>query len=1100
MLITGLILCSEPCYSQASTVIASDSRQSTLDIPKAPQSNEAVPHNSIVFIRNDGQVDPSVAYHVKGAKHELFFTSDSIKIPVPSPKGGRNRIVSLHPQWLDQTAAIVPGRQSPTHFNFYTGQKQSNWRTKVPAYESLTYRHTATGIDLVWYARGQELEYDVVLPAGVEPGQARFRVEGARKVRLDTQGALVVETADGGRLIQAPPRLHQVVDGQNIPVRGRFADVRKSSDGWSYGFVAAAYDRSRPLVIDPTLTFGVFVSGNALETINAVTVSSTGETYICGYTTSSDLTTPPYTAQLNEAFVAQYDAAGTRGWVNYIGGTKDEYANAIAIIPATATANAGNIVVVGQTNSPSGVPITDNAFNKSLHGTGIDAFLAIFGPAVNPSADPVTDNAFDHLVYCSYFGGSGTDIARGVAVDASGNIFMAGSTDSADLPTTSALYSSKVGGTDGFIAKFNPTGAYLRSLTYFGGTGNDIIHAITVDSQSNAYVAGETTSTNFPVKNAVIASRPGTTSGFVSKINTSGSGVVYSTYLGGKSVDSVQGLALDNSRNVYLTGSTTSSNFPVTNALYPTLSGGSDAFAAKLDTSGRFLWYSTFLGGAGTDVGLGVAVDQTTDAAYFTGNTGSANFPVVDLLQSGPGVTFGTGLSGSTDAFITKIDAPGSQAIYSLYLGGLGADEGHGVAVAPTASNYASITVGSTIYAGTPVFPYTSGTSPNNSRKHGFLAKITDTGSPPANYPVLSLDRPSARSGQQVTLTLALANATTTGVGALATNLVYDTAVLANPVVTFDTRLKNTFKKSSVSTALSSNTLRLSVYSDLSSATAPLVITAGTIATVRFDILNDVSSQFSGVTLASTASTADGADIQIISVNGGVQIRQRCGILGDCDCSGAVELWELQNTLYVYLSDLTPSFCMVTDYGSIITAADMTTIINNYAIPPSNAAVADTPFNRQDDAAGASAGLRLGTAEKRPDGWYVPVFYTAAKGTPTSAVATRIGYDATAYTSADAIIGAAALEAGKELLVNAKTPGKLALMAISTSNAAAIGDGILAWLRLVPAAGTSSPLTALTQAGDASTPQGQAVEVQSTGKATLTTMPGVGAALGLLLQ
>ncbi|KHK02421.1 DUF7948 domain-containing protein [Desulfovibrio sp. TomC] len=1069
------------------TPTTSDSRQTVLDLAKQPQGSDAAPQNPIVFIRNDGQIDPSVAYHVKAIGQDYFFARDGVRIPVPGPKGGRSRMVSLHPLWFDETAAIVPGQQSPTQFNFYKGQTASDWRTKVPAYASLTYRHGATGIDLVWYARGQELEYDVVLPAGVEPGQARFRVEGARTVRLDKQGALVVETADGGRLIQAPPRLHQVVDGQDIPVKGRFADVRKSADGWSYGFVAAAYDRSRPLVIDPALTFGVPLSGNATETINAVTVGSAGETYVSGTTTSSDLGAVTYSVLLNDAFIAQYDTAGNRIWTSYIGGTKDELGNAMAIIPATATANAGNIVIVGQTNSPSGLPITNDAFNKSLHGTGIDAFLAI----VDPTGD---------LVYCSYFGGSGTDIARGVAVDASGNISMAGSTDSVDLPTTSALYPSRVGGTDGFIAKFNATGAYLRSLTYFGGAGTDTIYAIALDSQGNAYVAGETTSANFPVKNAIIAARPGATSGFVSKINPSGSGLVYSTYLGGKGVDGVRALALDGSRNVYLTGKTTSSDFPVTNALYPTLAGDSDAFAVKLDTSGRFLWYATFLGGGDTDIGLGVAVDQTTGAAYFTGNTDSANFPVVDLLQFSTGVltyTFGTGLGGSTDAFITKIDAAGSQAVYSNYLGGLGIDEGHGVAVDPSVANV-SITVGSTIYSGKPIFPYNPVITPNNARKHGFLAKITDTGSPPANYPMLTLDRPSARSGQQVTLTLNLVNATATGVGALAANLVYDTAVLANPVVTFDPRL-TVLKKTAVSQSLGINTLRLSVYSDPASALAPLVITAGAVATVTFDVLNNVASQFNGVTLAPTASTTDGLDIQIGQVNGGVHIRQRCGILGDCDCSGAVELWELQNALNVYLSALSPPFCMVTDYSAIIKASDLTTIINNYAIPPSDAAAADASFTRQADA-GASAGLRLGTAEKRADGWYVPVLYTAAKDTPTSAVATRIGYDATAYASVDAIIGPAAKAAGKELLVNAKNPGTLAMMAISTANKASIGDGILAWLRLVPVAGTENPLTALTQAGDASTPQGQAVAVQSTGKAVLAVPAGVGASLGLLLQ
>jgi hypothetical protein len=267
------------------------------------QSIKNAPPAPLLFIRNDGQTDPSVAYHVKGYGKDYFFTRDSVKIPVPGPGGGPGRIVSLRPQWLDATADLVPGPQAQAYFNFYRGQDPAKWQIKTPAFESVTYRHPATGIELVWYARGEQLEYDVVLPAGVDPGQARFRVEGARAAHLDQDGALVIETADGGRLIQAPPRLHQMIDGQAVPVEGRFDAVKKGQDGWSYGFVAAGYDRTRPLVIDPTLAFNKPINGNGIDTIKAVAVAATGEIYICGVTTSSDLGSGTPTLGKTSAFL-----------------------------------------------------------------------------------------------------------------------------------------------------------------------------------------------------------------------------------------------------------------------------------------------------------------------------------------------------------------------------------------------------------------------------------------------------------------------------------------------------------------------------------------------------------------------------------------------------------------------------------------------------------------------------------------------------------------------------------------------------------------------------------------------------------------------------
>jgi hypothetical protein len=1033
----------------------------------------------VAFIRNDGQTDASIAYHVKGHGRDSFFARDGVTFALPDPKGGPSRIVGLRPLWLDAHTVLVPGRASPTLYNFHHGPDPAGWHTGVPAYEALTYRHPASGLELVWYGQGQTLEYDVIVPPGVDPGRARFRVEGAEKLRLDKDGSLVIVAGDAS-LVQAPPKLHQVIDGRKVAVRGRFAQVKKGPDGWTYGFAVAAYDRGKPLVIDPTLNYNISFAGNGADVINAVAVDANG-LFACGSTTSTNLVAGA-TVTLSEAVVVKFRPSdGSLYWITYLGGSKDDFGTAIALT------SAGDPVVAGQTNSTTNFPVTPKAFNQTIHGTSVDAFLA----KLNKDSGTLT--------YCSYFGGSGTDSAKAVAVDGSGALYLAGSSDSTDLPTRNALYPAKAGSADGFVAKFSSDGTYLQYLTYLGGTGNDTIYAMAVDGQYNVYVAGETASADFPKKNALLGTRPGPVSAFVSKFNAAGTSLVYSTYLGGTGSDGARGLALDSSRNVYLTGKTTSKDFPVVNALFPNLAGDTDAFVAKLDVSGRFLWYATYLGGVGEDLGLGLAVEPLTGRAYVAGTTESANFPVVALLNNHDSTQIvGSGLNGSTDAFVAKIEDNGSQAIYSAFLGGLLADEGHGIALNVADTVYM---VGSTTYGDNSAFPfYPAPTTAPSKKAHGFVARITDPGPAQPLFPRLALTTPSAQPGFPATFTLSLSNAGTS-VGAFSANLVYNTSVLSNPVIVFDPRLA-LLKKKTVSQALATDTQRLSVYTDWTTATIPdQPINDGTIATVTFDVKADATSQFSGITLAGTASSVAGQNIQIECSNSGVQIQKRCGVLGDCDCSGQVELWELQNAVDLYVNGTNAPFCMVTTYGPTILTSDLTQIANNYMNP-----VADPNPEARLDAApalgdgGSSAALTLGKAEKRADGLYLPVRFTAPAGVTVSAVATRIAYDTTAYAAVDAIIGPAAQNAGKGLLVSKKKPGVLGLMAINLSNAAAIPDGVVAYLKVEPVSGVPSALTALTQTPDASTPQGQAVTITGP-KLALPFSGGPSLpALGILLQ
>jgi len=300
------------------------------------------------------------------------------------------------------------------------------------------------------------------------------------------------------------------------------------------------------------------------------------------------------------------------------------------------------------------------------------------------------------LSYATYLGGSGGDQGNDIAVDASGNAYVTGSTASTDFPTTTGVYQSALSGNgDAFVAKLDPAGSALVYCTYLGGRGEDSGNSIAVDSSGNAYIGGRTGSTDFPTTAGVFqAALKGTSDAFVTKLNADGSALVYSTYLGGTSADYGGSIAVDTSGSTYVTGVTFSGDFPVTPGVFqPTfasVTGVADAFITNLSPDGSTLVYSSFLGGTGSDQTSGVAVDGAGNA-YLTGSTNSTNFPTVAPLQSTPG--------GGTDAFVAKVNADGSALVFSTYLGGSGDDQGFAIALDTSGNAYVT---GSTASANFP--------------------------------------------------------------------------------------------------------------------------------------------------------------------------------------------------------------------------------------------------------------------------------------------------------------------------------------------------------------------------------------------------------------
>lgn len=347
----------------------------------------------------------------------------------------------------------------------------------------------------------------------------------------------------------------------------------------------------------------------------------------------------------------------TLSYSTFLGG------NGMDAVTSMAVDGAGNAYLAGWT-SATNFP-TLNPIQAKQKGS-VNAFVAKLGPGGNS------------LIYCTYLGGQADDRAFGIAIDSSGDAYVTGWTSSTAFPVVAPAQSTLAGTRDAFVAKLNPAGNSLIYSTFLGGSGNDSGTGIAVDSSGNAYVVGYTSSSNFPTLNAYQTSNKGTQNAFVAKLSSSGS-LVYGTYLGGGGSDAAAAVAVDSAGDAYLTGGTTSANFPTASPVQAANGGNQDAFITKLNPSGNALVYSTYLGGSGgasgsPEQGTAIAVDAT-GAAYIAGVTNSTNFPVTS------GVLQPAYDGGGSDAFVTKLAPAGTSLVYATYLGGSGFDYASGIAV-----------------------------------------------------------------------------------------------------------------------------------------------------------------------------------------------------------------------------------------------------------------------------------------------------------------------------------------------------------------------------------------------------------------------------------
>lgn len=625
----------------------------------------------LAFEANQGQTDPQVKYMARGAGYTVFLTpndtifalhsaSQSATPAVNFAERSRARLaekpitasISMKLSGGNSQPQIAAQNELPGHSNYFIGSDPSQWQTGVKQYQRVAYRDVYPGVDMAFHGQQRQLEFDFIVAPGASAAPIAFDIAGAAKISTDAAGNLVLASKAGNVLLHKPVAYQEKNNTREAVDAGFVVEANNR-----IGFTLGNYDRSRELVIDPTITYATYLGGTLEDDAYGIAIDGSGNAYVTGQTASTDFPTKnpkygSYQGGTYDAFVTEISATGTLVYSTYLGGSSADSGNAIAVD------GSGNAYVAGGTSSIN-FPVV-SGYQNSNQG-GLDAFVTELSSGGST------------LVFSTYLGGSGDDVGHGIAVDSTG-VYVVGSTASSNFPDTSTGFQTTISGTsNGFVAKVVPgsPSSTLAYSSYLGGGTGDYASSVAVAS-GQAYVTGATENLNgnFPLKNPQQPNCGGAASGcggvydaFVTVVNAAGSPLVYSSFLGGTGIDQGYSIAVDNSGDAYVTGFTQSTNFPLKSALYGTFKGTQQAFVTEtnITSTGGTLVYSTYLGGSLTQTGTGIAVDGSGNA-YVTGQTNSTDFPTANATQK----TIG----GGTDAFISEIASGGGSLTFSTYLGG----------------------------------------------------------------------------------------------------------------------------------------------------------------------------------------------------------------------------------------------------------------------------------------------------------------------------------------------------------------------------------------------------------------------------------------------
>ena len=688
------------------------------------------------FIQNNGQWGNDFSYVTKNGNLSTWITRTGLVFDVRGEAYATGKMVSSPSKFRSLTNELVPEMMIPHHafavhfngasaqafepqgqlegsYSYLKGANDQAWVKQVPHFTAVTMKNVYPGVDALVTTVDHAPQYNFVVAPFASPDVISLSIDGAQSVSTNASGELVIKTTCGdvrnGALFA-----YQEVQGVKRQVPCSFV-----VNGNNVRFAVASYDRSRALIIDP-IVYATFIGGDDMDEVtSSVRNPANGELIVVGFTNSSNFpkTTGAYVSPASgaeDAFVAKFDSKLSKMvFAAYVGGASTDKPWDVALARNDGT---NDIFVTGETSSAN-FPTKSGSYKQTQQG-GVDAFVFRM------------NSAGTDLKYSTYFGGAaGDDRAYSIGISASNQVLICGVTNSNNMPTTSSvLYKTSLGGTDGFVARIGTTGGTLEYATYYGGNGNDRCTAIGMTNSLDnvAFITGETVSGNLPLFPTETTGWPnpttrilapqrtigGASDAFFARFNNGGTKLDYSTYFGGNGVDFATTILVDAAGGVRIGGGTTSSNLNLIKSYQATKKAGQECLLAGIDTKGTAFNLAAYHGGAGDDCILDMATDDGTNL-FIAGRTTSNDYPSTDDA-------FQKNYQTGTDGFLTKLAADMSPK-YSTYIGSKGTDSMLTVEVIDGQQAYVGGIVSGTTMAVTDSAAGKTATGPSE----GWLAKFT---------------------------------------------------------------------------------------------------------------------------------------------------------------------------------------------------------------------------------------------------------------------------------------------------------------------------------------------------------------------------------------